>query len=63
MLDCVTAACSQMGDLSRMIETFDAYTKQFGLKPDAQAFNAVLMGCIQHQRALVPRVCTISSAV
>ena len=45
MLDCVVAACSQMGDLGRAFETFEAYA-ELGLRPGAQAFNAVLAGCI-----------------
>ena len=39
------AACSQMGDIGRAFESFEAY-KALGLRPDAQAFNAVLIGCI-----------------
>lgn len=47
MLDCVVAACSQMGDMGRAFETFEAYSA-LGLEPDAQAYNAVIMGCINH---------------
>jgi hypothetical protein len=47
MLDCIVAACSQMGDLGRAFETFEAYPA-LGLKPDAQAYNAVIMGCINY---------------
>ena len=55
MLDCVVAACSQMGDLGRAFETFEAYGA-LGMKPDAQAYNAVLMGCIHHgMTASVPK--------
>lgn len=45
MLDCVVAACSQMGDIARAFESFEAYAA-LGLAPGAQAFNAVLSGCI-----------------
>ncbi|EIE26489.1 hypothetical protein COCSUDRAFT_64515 [Coccomyxa subellipsoidea C-169] len=56
MLDCVVAACSQMGDLGRAFETFEAYGA-LGMKPDAQAYNAVLMGCIHHgMTASVPKI-------
>ena len=47
MLDCVVAACSQIGDSSRAFETFAAYGN-VGLTPGAQAYNAVLQGCIYH---------------
>ena len=47
MLDCVVAACSQIGDSSRAFETFAAYGN-LGLPPGAQAYNAVLQGCINH---------------
>ena len=47
MLDCVVAACSQIGDSSRAFETFAAYGN-LGLTPGAQAYNAVLQGCIYH---------------
>ena len=47
MLDCVVAACSQIGDSTRAFETFAAYGN-LGLVPGAQAYNAVLQGCIYH---------------
>ena len=47
VLDCVVAACSQIGDSSRAFETFAAYGS-LGLAPGAQAYNAVLQGCIYH---------------
>ena len=57
MLDCVVAACSQMGDIGRAFETFEAYGA-LGLAPDAQAFNAVLTGCIgQGITQPVPKAC------
>ncbi|CAL8466794.1 g6330 [Coccomyxa elongata] len=56
MLDCVVAACSQMGDMGRAFETFEAYSA-LGLEPDAQAYNAVIMGCINHGlTASVPKI-------
>ena len=45
MLDCVVAASSQIGDSTRAFETFAAYAT-LGLVPGAQAYNAVLQGCI-----------------
>lgn len=57
MLDCVVAACSQIGDLGRAFETFEAYA-QLGLTPDAQAYNAVIMGCNTFGLiASVPKAC------
>jgi hypothetical protein len=47
MLDCVVAACCQMGDTARMLETFEAYAA-FGLAPGAQAYNACIAGFIRH---------------
>ncbi|CAL5227400.1 g10355 [Coccomyxa viridis] len=47
MLDCVVAACSQIGDSTRAFETFAAYGN-LGMVPGAQAYNAVLQGCIYH---------------
>ena len=61
MMDCVVAACSQMGDLGRAFESFEAY-KELGLKPDAQAFNAVISGCIaQGITSPVPKVLSTPS--
>lgn len=45
MLDCVVAASSKIGDSTRAFETFAAYAT-LGLVPGAQAYNAVLQGCI-----------------
>ncbi len=57
MLDCVVAACSQIGDSTRAFETFAAYGN-LGMVPGAQAYNAVLQGCIYHGLVdSVPKVC------
>ena len=57
MLDCVVAACSQIGDSTRAFETFAAYGN-LGLVPGTQAYNAVLQGCIYHGLVdSVPKVC------
>jgi len=47
MLDCVVAACCQMGDTARMLETFEAYAA-LGLTAGAQAYNACIAGFIRH---------------
>lgn len=47
MLDCIVAACSQIGDSARAFETFAAYGN-LRLVPGTQAYNAVLQGCIYH---------------
>ena len=59
MLDCVVAACSQIGDSTRAFETFAAYGN-LGLVPGTQAYNAVLQGCIYHGLVdSVPKVHTL----
>ena len=47
MLDCVVAACAQMGDTGRMLETFEAYPA-LGLKADAQAYNICMSAFIRN---------------
>lgn len=47
MLDCVVAACAQMGDPGRMLETFEAYPT-LGLKADAQAYNICMSAFIRN---------------
>ena len=47
MLDCVVAACAQIGDLPRAFETFEAYGS-LGLEPGTQAYNAALLGCVRN---------------
>ena len=47
MLDCVVAACAQMGDTGRMLETFEAYPT-LGLKADAQAYNICMSAFIRN---------------
>ena len=47
MVNCIVAACSQIGDMSRAFETFETYGS-FGLKPDTGSYNAVLQGCVAH---------------
>ena len=46
MLDCVVAACAQMGDIARMLETVEAYPA-LGLAAGAQAYNACMDGFIR----------------
>eukprot|EP00884_Botryococcus_braunii_P018505 jgi/Botrbrau1/5338/Bobra.0346s0012.1 len=45
MADCVLAACAQVGDVSRALETFDAYPS-LGLSPATSTYNAVLSACV-----------------
>ena len=47
MLDCVVAACAQMGDTGRMLETFEAYPA-LGLKANAQAYNICIGAFIRN---------------
>ena len=47
MLNCILAACSQIGDLSRAFETFECFAA-LGLKPDTDSYNAVIAGCVNH---------------
>lgn len=46
MLDCVVAACAQMGDTGRMLETFEAYPA-LGLKAGAPAYNICMSAFIR----------------
>lgn len=46
MADCVLAACGQVGDVPRALETFDAYPT-LGLSPATTSYNAVLNACIR----------------
>ena len=45
MLNCIVAACGQIGDMSRAFETFETFSN-FSLKPDTGSYNAVLQGCV-----------------
>lgn len=47
MLNCVIAACSQIGDISRAFETFESFGA-LGTKPDTDSYNAVICGCVAH---------------
>lgn len=45
MVNCIVAACAQIGDLSRTFETFDAL-QTLGLSPDTNSYNAALLCCM-----------------
>ena len=47
MLNCIVAACGQIGDMGRAFETFETYAS-FGQQPDTSSYNAVLQGCVAH---------------
>lgn len=46
MLNCIIAASSQVGDLGRAYQTFDA-AGSLGVVPTADTYNAVMGGCLQ----------------
>ena len=60
MLNCIVAACGQIGDMGRAFETFETYGS-FGQQPDTSSYNAVLQGCVAHNfLESVPKVgCTV----
>jgi len=43
MLNCILAACAQIGDLPRLLETYEAFPK-LGLEPNTHTFNMLIMG-------------------
>ena len=47
MLNCIVAACGQIGDMGRAFETFETFAS-FGLAADTASYNAVLQGCVAH---------------
>ncbi|KAK9798508.1 hypothetical protein WJX73_004822 [Symbiochloris irregularis] len=47
MLNCVIAACGQVGDMSRAFETFESFGA-LGLKPNTNSYNAIIAGCAVH---------------
>ena len=57
MLNCILAACGQIGDMARALETFEQIDS-FTLKPDTGSYNAVLHCCVSHNfLESVPKVC------
>ena len=56
MLNAVIAASSQVGDLARAFETFEA-AGALGLAPDTDSYNAIMEGCVRHgQSGSLPKV-------
>lgn len=47
MLNVIVAACSQVGDLARAFETYEAATA-LDLVPDVETYNALMWGCTRH---------------
>lgn len=56
MLNTVIAASSQVGDLVRAFETFEA-AAGLQLVPNTDTFNAIMEGCVNYgQSASIPKV-------
>ncbi len=56
MLNCIIAAFSQVGNLARAFETFEA-ASELGLAPDTDSYNALMEGLVSHgQAAALPKV-------
>ena len=56
MLNCIIAAFSQVGNLARAFETFEA-AAGLGLTPDTDSYNALMEGLVEHgQAAALPKV-------
>ena len=56
MLNCIIAAFSQVGNLARAFETFEA-ASGLGLAPDTDSYNALMEGLVSHgQAAALPKV-------
>ena len=56
MLNCIIAAFSQVGNLARAFETFEA-ASGMNLTPDTDSYNALMEGLVDHgQAAALPRV-------
>ena len=47
MVNCILAACGQIGDMARALETFEQFGS-FGLRADTSSYNAVLHCCVAH---------------
>ncbi len=47
MLNTIIAASSQLGDLARAFETFEA-AAALGLVPNTDTFNAIMEGCVNY---------------
>ncbi len=59
MLNCIIAAFSQVGNLARAFETFEA-ASGLGLAPDTDSYNALMEGLVNHgQAAALPKVQTL----
>ena len=55
MLNCIIAAFSQVGNLARAFETFEAVSG-LGLMPDTDSYNALMEGLVNHgQAAALPK--------
>ncbi len=50
MVNCIIAACSQLGDLARAWETYEAMG-DLHVEPNIDTYNALAAGCVQHGRA------------
>lgn len=58
MLNTIIAASSQVGDLPRAFETFEA-AAGLQLAPNTDTYNAIMEGCVNFgQSASIPKVCT-----
>lgn len=56
MVNTIIAASSQMGDLARSFETFEA-TASLDLLPNTDTYNAIMEGCVNFgQSASIPKV-------
>lgn len=44
-LNVVVAACGLSGDIERVFETFDAFERTFGVRPDLETFHLLLSAC------------------
>jgi pentatricopeptide repeat protein len=62
MLNCVIAACGQVGDLARAFETFEEAVP-LGIQPDTDTYNAAMGGCIMYgQVASIAKVNKLATA-
>lgn len=50
LINCIIAACGQLGDMPRAWETFDALEK-LNLAPSIDTYDALAGGCRQHGQA------------